>query len=93
MIDYTYNAVFAYYSGRPTFVWAGHASDPYRRDALERARYAVVTLPAPPPQGMLAALYRFREVDRIQPEPADWLEKNGFRIVALEDSFAVYRRN
>lgn len=93
-IDYPNNPALAYYSQRPTFVWTGNTPETHRRMALERASYAVVTLPLPPVAGgLLGALNRFRGNDLHQPEPVDWLEKNGFRMLATERGFAVYRRD
>ncbi|MEP6685751.1 MAG: glycosyltransferase family 39 protein [Verrucomicrobiota bacterium] len=92
-IAYPNNPAFAYYSERPTFVWTDNTSPEYRRMALERASYAVVTLPPAPTTGLIGALKRFRGNDRYQPETMDWLDKNGFRILASEKGFAVYRRN
>ena len=66
MANYPYNAVLAYYSDHPTFVWTGDTPERYRKLALERSRYAVVTLPQPPPQGLLGRLYRFRGADQRQ---------------------------
>ncbi len=93
-IDYPNNPVLAYYSHRPTFVWAGNTPDIYRRMALERASYVVATLPSPPASGeMLGVWKRFRGSEFHQPEPMDWLEKNEFRLLTTEKGFAVYRRN
>jgi hypothetical protein len=60
MLDYPQNAVMAYYSEHPTFLWAGQTSEPLRQAALKRAHYALVTLPAAPPQGLLGLFHRFR---------------------------------
>jgi hypothetical protein len=93
LIDYAANPVLAYYSERPSFAWTGNTAERYRRMALERSRYAIVTLPQPPPRGLLGALNRFRGSHLIQPEATDWLEKGGFRIVRKEEWFEVYRRD
>jgi 4-amino-4-deoxy-L-arabinose transferase-like glycosyltransferase len=94
MIEHPYNPVLAYYSERPTFVWTAITPEPYRRMALERARYAVVTLPqSSAPGGLLGALNRFRGSSLPQPESLVWLEERGFRVFATEKGFVVYRRN
>lgn len=92
MIDYEINAVFPYYSDRPTFVWTANTAEKYRELALERASYAVVTLPQPPATGLLGAINRWRGAYGRQPEPMDWLENDGFRISAKENGFLVYAR-
>jgi hypothetical protein len=92
MANYPFNAVLAYYSDHPTFVWTGDTPEPYRKLALERSRYAVVTLPQPPPQGLLGWLYRFRGADRRQPESTDWIEASGYRPIKQQDRYAVYKR-
>ena len=93
LIDYAGNPVFAYYSERPTFVWAGMTPERNRRIALERSKYAVVTLPQPPAGGLLGALNRFRGTHLFKPEAMDWLENSGFKVVVKEDRFVIYRRD
>ena len=94
MIEHPYNPVMAYYSERPTFVWTAITPEPYRRMAMERARYAVVTVPqSSAPGGLLGALNRFRGSSLPQPESLVWLEERGFRVFATEEGFVVYRRN
>jgi 4-amino-4-deoxy-L-arabinose transferase-like glycosyltransferase len=93
-IDYPNNPALAYYSQRPTFVWTGNTPETYRRMALERASYAMVTLPSPPASGELVRLWRrFRGSDLRHPEPTDWLEKSGFQVLATEKGFTAYRKN
>jgi len=92
MIDYPFNPIMRYYGKRPTFVWTGNTPESYRKAALERANYAVVTLPKPPPSGLLAMLNRFRHSDR-PPESMDWLETSGFRILTRQTDFLVYVRD
>jgi hypothetical protein len=93
MIDYAQNPVLAYYSERRTFVWTGSTPEQYRRIALERSKYAIATLPQPPPDGLLGALNRFRGNRLPQPDPMDWLENSGFLMLAKEERFAIYRRD
>ncbi len=91
-VDYYANPTFAYYADRPTFVRTRITPEPYLRAALERARYAVVTLPPPPVGGFMGKVNRFRGVAALQEEPRDWLETAGFHALAREDGFTVYQR-
>ncbi len=94
MIEHPYNAVLAYYSERPTFVWTDMTPKPYQRMALERARYAIVTVPQPSATGgLLGSLNRFRGSRVPEPESLNWLEASGFRIFATGKGFVVYRRH
>jgi 4-amino-4-deoxy-L-arabinose transferase-like glycosyltransferase len=94
MVEHPYNPVLAYYSERRTFVWTAITPEPYRRMALERARYAVVTLPqTSTPSGLLGAINRFRGSSLPQPESLVWLEESGFQMFVTESGFVVYRRN
>jgi hypothetical protein len=92
MIDYPFNPTIAYYGRRPTFVWTRNTPEPYRKAALERANYAVVTLPQPAASGLLGIVNRFRHFNR-PPEPTDWLESSGFQIFVKQIDFLVYARN
>ena len=92
MIDYPFNPVMTYYGKRPTFVWTRYTPEAYRKAALERAKYAVVTLPAPATSRVLRLVNRFRHFHPT-PEPTDWLETSGFRIVVQRSDFLVYARN
>ena len=92
MVDYYYNPVLAYYADRRTFVRTRLTPEPYLRAALERASYAVVTLPPPPDTGIMSKVNRFRGITGLQQESLDWLEEAGFRRVASEDGFAVFKR-
>jgi hypothetical protein len=92
MIDYPFNAVPAYYSHRPTFVWTRNTPDQYRQAALQRARYAVVTLPQAPAKGILGAVNRFRHAYDRQPESLDWLDSAGFEKVEMSGNFVAYRK-
>lgn len=91
MIDYQYNPVLAYYGKRPTFVWTINTPEIYRKAALERSTYAVVTLPQPQPAGLLGLLNRFRHFDRA-PAQTNWLESAGFVWLTTENGFTVYTR-
>lgn len=94
MTEHPYNPVLAYYSGRRTFVWTGLMPERYRRAALERARYAVVTLPEPSKPGRwMATLNRFRGSEPPKPESLEWLETAGFHPLTTEKGFVVYQRN
>ncbi len=92
MIDYPFNPIIAYYGKRPTFVWTRYTPEAYRRAALERAKYAVVTPPAPAVGGVLALVNRLRHSSH-SPEPTDWLETSGFHMFVTEKGFVVYRKN
>lgn len=91
MIDYPFNPVMAYYGKRPTFVLTRNTPEPYREAAMDRAEYAVVTLPRPAPGGLLGFVNRFRHFER-QPESLNWLEARGFQIRQKSEAFAVYAR-
>lgn len=91
VIDYQFNPTLSYYGKRPTFVWTKYTPESYQAAALERAKYAVVTLPQPPPSGLLGTINRFRHFER-PPEPTDWLETSGFRFLIQSNGFAVYVR-
>ena len=90
-VDYPYNPVLSYYSDRPTFVWTRNTPELYRRKALEEARYAVVTLPQPPPNGLMGYITKARASNR-QPESTEWLLNSGFRLVVNDPRFQVYQR-
>ena len=92
MVDYYYNPVFAYYADRRTFVRTRLTPEPYLRAGLERASYAVVTLPPVPIVGLMAKVNHFRGSTGLQQESLDWLEGAGFRLLASEDGFAVFKR-
>ena len=93
MLDYPQNAVMAYYSEHPTFLWAGQTSEPLRQTALNRARYALVTLPTAPPQGLLGLFRRFRGDTARPVDSLAWLGTNGFRLDFVKTtSFALYRK-
>jgi len=92
MIDYPFNPVITYYGKRPTFVWTRYTPESYRKAALERASYAVVTLPASAAGGVLGLVNRFRHFAN-PPESTDWLETSGFRILVRQNDFLVYARN
>ena len=93
-VDYPNNPTLAYYAQRPTFVWTGNTPETYREMALERASYVVVTPPPPPASGELVGYWRqFRGSNLRQPEPVNWVEKNGFQMLTIEKGFIVYRRN
>jgi hypothetical protein len=92
MIDYPFNAVLAYYSDRQTFVWTRFTPDQYRQAALQRASYAIVTLPQAPAGGILGAVNRFRHAYDRQPGSVEWLESADFEKVATEESFVAYRK-
>ncbi len=92
MVDYPCNPIMTYYGKRRTFLWTAGTPELYRKAALERANYAVVTVPQPPPPGLLAMLNRFRHFER-SPESTDWLETSGFRIFVRQNDFLVYARN
>jgi 4-amino-4-deoxy-L-arabinose transferase-like glycosyltransferase len=92
MIDYPYNPVMSYYGRRPTFVWTSYTPETYRQAALDRANFAVITVPQPPPAGLLGIVNRFRHFDRVA-EPIEWLETNGFRIIVNQTDFLVYARD
>ena len=92
MVDYYYNPVFAYYADRRTFVRTRLTPEPYLRAGLERASYAVVTLPPVPIVGLMAKVNHFRGSTGLQQDSLDWLEGAGFRLLASEDGFAVFKR-
>jgi len=93
LADYPYNPVAAYYSARPTFVWTRNTPDTYRRLALERARYAIVTMPPPTePDTWYDVFNRFRGASAPQPESLDWLESAGFRKREAADGFVIFGR-
>jgi hypothetical protein len=91
-VDYPYNAALAYYSERLTFVWTVNTPESIRRAALERASYAVVTMPPPPSKGIVEFVNRFRGVTGWKPEDMSWLEHNGFRCVANQAEFIAFKR-
>ena len=93
LADYYANPVMTYYAGRPTFVCTRLTPEPHRRAALERARYAVVTLPPPPVAGLAAALNGFRGITPLRAEPLDWLESRGFQPTVSNELFLVFERH
>lgn len=92
MVDYYYNPVPAYYSLRRTFVVTRLTPENVRQTALDRSRYAVVTLPQPPSQGLLGAINRFRGVREMKPDSFLWLTSAGFVPFQQEDGFVVYKK-
>ena len=92
MIDYSYNPVVAYYSGRPTFIWTKLTGNHLRAAALERASYAVMTLPTPLPGGVAGKLNQLRGISAPQLQPLDWVEAGNFEPFTQEDGFATYKR-
>ncbi len=92
MVDYPYNPVPAYYSGRPAFVWTGGTPEKIRGLAMERAKVAVVTSPQPAPSGLAGAFARFRGAAVPKAESDDWLTGAGFEVVESDGRFTAYRR-
>src|SRR5437588_9384080 len=78
MIDYRNNPVPAYYSERSTFVWTKTLSEAVAREAIARARYAIVTLPTSMPHGIVGTIDRLRGKIPRQPASMDWLNAEGF---------------
>ena len=93
MVDYELNPVMAYCADRPTFVWTRNTPERYRQVALEHARYALITLPPPPPGGLQGRIASFRGVSSLALEPTDWLSSNGFRLLTEESGFQVYKKD
>ena len=92
MIDYPYNPTLAYYSGRPTFVWTRNTPEDQRREGLERARYAVITLPPQLPTGLKGKWLRFRGGGVLKMQEPDWLEPEGFSQCFSTGEFTVLKR-
>jgi hypothetical protein len=91
MKDYTANAVFPFYAERPAFIWTSGLPEPYRSLAMERSRYAVVTIP--PTEGRFAAAIRkLRGIPAPSPENTDWLRERGFLPVAEGEGFVAFGR-
>ncbi len=93
VIDYPNNPVPGYYSERPTFIWTQSADERIKRAALERATWAMVTLPdgGREPAGALKFVNRIRAAPR-EPESVDWLQESGFMPFAQEPEFRAYKR-
>lgn len=91
MRDYSYNAVLNYYSDRATVVWTRNTPERYRRAALERGRYVIVTH-RPPVSDVKPSrwLAKFRGLDQWKPQSLDWLAANGFTSLTEQDEFSVY---
>ena len=92
MVEYYYNPVFAYYAGRRAFVRTPRTPERYIHAGLDRARYAVATLPPPPVEGLLGRLNDFRGVRGLQEEKADWLETAGFEPFLQAKGFIVHKK-
>jgi hypothetical protein len=92
VIDYPPNATLAYYSGRPTFVWTGNTPQRDRNAALERAAYAIVTMPHPVQSHILAIINRLRGVSDLHPESVEWLERSGFKELVRQDDLVAFKR-
>ncbi|MEP6698429.1 MAG: glycosyltransferase family 39 protein [Verrucomicrobiota bacterium] len=92
MAIYPYNTVPPYYSERPAFIWTKNIPDVVAPKALDHASYAIVTTPPPPATDTLAFVNRFRGKQPPLPESTEWLERSGFRILAMEKGFVVYRK-
>ncbi len=91
MVEYTPNAVFPFYAERPAFIWTSSLPEPYRGMALERARYAVVTVP-PPESRIAGAIRRLRGIPVPAKEGTEWLRERGFVPVAGGEGFEAFRR-
>lgn len=89
--DYAPNPVFPFYAGRPTFIWVNSLPEPYRSAALQRTKYAVVTLPQPEGK-WLTRLRRLRGLPTPPPESTQWLEDLGFQPIAEDAAFVAFRR-
>jgi hypothetical protein len=92
MVDYRNNPVPAYYSERSTFVWTKTLPQAIAREAIARARYAVVTLPQPRDEDSFAIINRLRGALAHQPESMDWLEQNGFYRVMKQPTFEAFKK-
>ncbi len=91
MRDYTPNAVFPFYAERPSFIWTEQLMEPYRTAALQRSRFAIVTLPLP--EGTVAAAIRRIRGMPLPPAPSTgWLREIGFAPVAEEPGFVAFGR-
>jgi hypothetical protein len=91
MIDYAPNAVFPFYAGRPTLVWVANLPEPYRSAALDRSRYAIVTVPVPESR-LRTAIRKLRGLSTPPRESTDWLVERGFAPVAEGEGFVAFRR-
>lgn len=91
MLDYPYNAVFSYYSHRPTIVWTRNIDEPLRAFGLLRAKYALVTTQLPPPSGVIGFINRVRGADRQKTQPTEWLVENGFQRITCQEGFTFYK--
>jgi hypothetical protein len=89
--DYGANAVFPFYAERPSFIWVTMLPEPYRSLALERSRYAVVTVPLPASR-MMTAIRNLRGLPAPPRESTDWLLDLGFAPVAEGPGFVAFRR-
>lgn len=91
MQDYGANAVFPFYAQRPSFIWANSMPAAIRDDSLERARYAVVTLPQAEGK-MTTAIRNLRGMPNPSRPAVDWLVARGFVPFAEDAGFVVLRR-
>lgn len=91
MNEYTANAVFPFYAERPAFIWTAGLPEPYRSAALERARYAVVTVPLPESR-IITAIRKLRGTPTPPRESTDWLQEHGFAPIAEGAGFVAFRR-
>ena len=91
MRDYPYNAMLSYYADRATVVWTRNTPERYRREALERGRYVIVThLKTESDDKPRRWLASFRGLDKWKPQSLDWLAANGFTPLTEQDEFSVY---
>ena len=91
MQDYWPNAVFPFYTQRPTFIWAASMPADMRDDAIARSRYAVVTLP-PPEEKIATMIRKFRGMPKPPRPSVEWLVERGFAPFAEDAGFVVFRR-
>lgn len=91
MVDYAFNAVFPFYAERPAITLTDNLPETYRRAALERSRYAVVTLPQPDGP-VISAIRKLRGLPTPPRESTDWLLARGFSVIAENERFVAYRR-
>lgn len=91
MVDYGANAVFPFYAERPAFIWTEQLMEPYRSAALERTRYAIVTVPQPEGK-VMTAIRKLRGSPIPASESTEWLRECGFAPFAEAAGFVVFRR-
>jgi len=90
MIDYPYNPTLSYYAQRKAFVCVRNTPVNKRTAYLDRANYALVTLPK---VGETSSKWqRLRSGRRMETPDVAWILEAGFKEIYATPEFVVYKK-